>query len=302
MRLRTPYCRSALAAAAAVLLGACAQLPQGDNKAAASATAVAPAASAPAAAATATAAAPATPGARPPAAPPGPPPFATVIKDARRIDGPVTLWQKDEKVWIELLPAQLGQPFLLSPKIRSGISEAWVLGGLMGMPINGAGGAQLVEFVRVHNQVRLQARNTEVTAAAGTPEARAVADSYAHSLLASAPVVSQPHPDRKSVLVEANGIFLGDMMGIGMMLQRGLRQGYALDRSNTVFTSLRVSADGNRRYASSGVSKRSGRQPARPASPTRNSPRHIRGMRASAMPGRLKGSSPAQGRNGLRRP
>ena len=241
MRLRTPYCRSALAAAAAVLLGACAQLPQGDNKAAASATAVAPAASAPAAAPTATAAPPATPGARPPAAPPGPPPFATVIKDARRIDGPVTLWQKDEKVWIELLPAQLGQPFLLSPKIRSGISEAWVLGGLMGMPINGAGGAQLVEFVRVHNQVRLQARNTEVTAAAGTPEARAVADSYAHSLLASAPVVSQPHPDRKSVLVEANGIFLGDMMGIGMMLQRGLRQGYALDRSNTVFTSLRGS-------------------------------------------------------------
>ncbi len=249
MRLCTPYRRSALAIAAAVFLGACAQLPQDGTaaKAAPAAAASAPGAAAatpaaPTAAATAT---PGMPNARPPGAqpaqPPGPPPFATVIKNARRIDGPLVLWQNDEKVWIELQPAQFGKPFLLSPKIKSGISDAWVLGGLMALPINGAGGAQLVEFVRVHKQVRLQARNTEVAAAAGTPEARAVADSYANSLLASVPVVSQPHPDRKSVLVEANGIFLGDMMGIGMMLQRGLRQGYGLDRANTVFTALRGS-------------------------------------------------------------
>jgi hypothetical protein len=67
--------------------------------------------------------------------PPGtPPPFATVIKDARRIDGPLTFWQKDDKVWIELLPDQFDQPWLLSPKIKSGIGEAWVLGGLMACP------------------------------------------------------------------------------------------------------------------------------------------------------------------------
>ncbi len=178
----------------------------------------------------------------PPNGPPnGPPPFATVIKDARRIDGPFTLWQKEDKVWIELLPEQLNKPFLLSPKIKSGIGEAWVLGGLMAFPVNGAGGPQLVEFVRVHNQVRLQARNTDVTARAGTPEALAVADSYSHSLIGSAAVASLPHPDRKSVLIEANGLFVNDMLGIGMMLQRGLRQGYSLDRSNSVISAVRGS-------------------------------------------------------------
>ncbi|MBK6472181.1 MAG: zinc-dependent metalloprotease [Betaproteobacteria bacterium] len=249
MRIRTSLYPLALTAAATLLLGACAQLPKDQAAAktaavsgpAATATRPAIAASAPTATPTATATSPGTPVARPPSTPPGPPPFATVIKDASRIDGPLVLWQKDDKVWIELLPSQLGQPFLLSPKIKSGISEAWVLGGLMGTSVNGAGGVQLVEFVRVHNQVRLQARNSEVTAAAGSPESRAVASSYSHSLLASAAVASQPHPDRKSVLVEANGIFLGDMMGIGMMLQLGLRQGYGLDRSNTVFTALRGS-------------------------------------------------------------
>ncbi|MFN9744777.1 MAG: zinc-dependent metalloprotease [Betaproteobacteria bacterium] len=183
--------------------------------------------------------APAAPAAAAAPPPGGPPPFATVVREARRLDGPLTLWQKDDKVWIELRPAQFGKPFLLSPKIKSGIGEAFVLGGLMAYPVNGAGGVQVVEFVRVHNQIRLQARNTDVSARAGTPEARAVEASYSHSLLGAAPVASQPHPDRKSVLIEANGIFLSDMLGIGMMLQRGLRQGYGLDRANSVITAVR---------------------------------------------------------------
>jgi hypothetical protein len=175
----------------------------------------------------------------PEATPGGPPPFATVIRGATRHDGPLVLWQREDKVWIELRPEQLGQPFLLSPKIKSGIGEAWVLGGLMAFPVNGAGGPQAVEFVRVHNQVRLQARNTEVLATAGSPEARAVADSYAASLVGASGVVSQPHPDHKGILIEANPIFLSDMLGIGMMLQRGLRQGYGLDRGNSVITAVR---------------------------------------------------------------
>jgi hypothetical protein len=173
--------------------------------------------------------------------PPGPPTFATIIKDARRIDGPLTLWQKEDKVWIELAPEQLNQPFLLSPKIKNGIGEAWVLGGLMVDAINGAGGPQVVEFVRVHNVVRLQARNLDVLAKAGTPEARAVAASYSNSLLGSTPVASAPHPERKSVLIEANGLFLNDILGVGQMLQRGLRQGYGLERSNTTITGVRGS-------------------------------------------------------------
>jgi hypothetical protein len=249
--------------AALVTMGACAPLPPGKATvaAAASAAPAAPAASAAPsvfakplqaaapAASGAQAAAGAASGARgtlnaaatPPATPPGgPPPFATVIKDARRVDGPLTFWQKDEKVWIELMPSNFGQTLLLSPKIKSGIGEAWVLGGLMGMSVNGVGGAQIVEFQRVHNQVRLVARNTDVLAKAGTPEARAVADSYSNSLLGSTPVVSAPHPDRKSVLIDASALFLNDLMGVGMMLQRGLRQGYGADRNNSLITAVRA--------------------------------------------------------------
>jgi hypothetical protein len=51
--------------------------------------------------------------------------------------------------------------------------------------------------------------------------------SYSPSLLGSTAVASQPHPDRKSVLVDANTLFLSDLLGMGMQLQRTYRQGYA---------------------------------------------------------------------------
>jgi hypothetical protein len=107
------------------------------------------------------------------------------------------------------------------------------------MPVNGAGGVQIIEFQRMHNQVRLVARNTDVMAKAGSPEALAVAEAYSNSLLGATAVASAPHPDRKSVLIEANTLFLSDIMGIGMMLQRGLRQGYGLDRGNSAITAVR---------------------------------------------------------------
>jgi hypothetical protein len=200
------------------------------------------------------------------------------LRDAKRIDGPIALWHKDDKVWMELAPQTFGKPFLLSPKIKSGIGEAWVLGGLMAHPINGAGGAQLVEFVRVHNSVRLQARNTDVVAAPGTPEARAVADSYSHSLLGVAGVASQPHPERKSVLVEANAFFLNDMLGIGMLLQRAFRQGYSLDRGNSTITAVRSSKDAviietSSHYYSGGISMVGPNMP--PGAPTPQVPRFL---------------------------
>jgi len=186
---------------------------------------------------------PPSPGAPlPVAVPPGsPPPFAVVIRDAKQIDGPITAWQKDDKLWLELAPGDFDRPFILSPKLDTGIGEAFILGGLMAYPVSGAGGSQVVEFVRVHNQVRLQARNLDVYTRPGTPESRAAAVSYSPSLLGSVPVASQPHPQRQSVLVEASPIFLSDMLGVGMQLQRAFRQGYALDPRNSAVVAVRGS-------------------------------------------------------------
>ncbi|EHR71934.1 hypothetical protein BurJ1DRAFT_3119 [Burkholderiales bacterium JOSHI_001] len=205
-------------------------------------------AGAPAAASAAQAAATPASGAsapRPAAAPvPGQPPaFATVIKDAKKTDGLITLWQKDEKVWLELKPEDFGKPFFLSPKISQGIGEASIFGGLMANRYGRWGRPQMVEWKRVHNLVQLMARNTAAVAADKSPEARAVAAAYSPSLVAAAPVASQPHPERKTVLVEANALFIQDTLGLAITLQRTFRQGYAFDGRNSSFAQVRSKAD-----------------------------------------------------------
>ncbi|WP_028999338.1 zinc-dependent metalloprotease [Azohydromonas australica] len=175
-----------------------------------------------------------------PSTPPGAlQPFANVIRGARRTEGLITLWQKDDKVWLELDPEDFNRPFFLAPKIAQGLGEGGVLGGLMVQRNGKVGRAQIVEFRRVHNQVQMVAKNPEYVAREGTPQARAVEAGFAQSLLASSAVASQPHPERKSVLVEANPLFLVDLLGLSQSLQRAYRQGYALDTRHTGFTSVR---------------------------------------------------------------
>jgi Met-zincin/Domain of unknown function (DUF5117) len=234
----------ALAASALALLAGCASLqPPASGGApptstapasapqpvtAASAPRVATAASGPAPSASGVP--PGTPQAAPP--PGSPQPFAAVIRDAKKLDGLFALYQKDEKVWLELKPGDFDKPFFLSPKLATGIGESAIFGGLMD-------DAFVVEFRRIHNQVQMIARNNTYTAKAGTPEGRAVAAAFSPSLLASTPVASQPQPERKSVLVDANALFLNDMLGIGMTLQRTYRQGYGFDGRNSAITALR---------------------------------------------------------------
>jgi hypothetical protein len=242
--------RTALAAAVLAGLAACAQLPADGAPAATgqAASAVVPSASAaaraPAAAVRSAASASAAAAAASAAAQPGQPPaFAVVIKDAQKIDGPLTVWKKDDKVWIELAEKDFGASLFLSPKLASGIGEHGLYGGLMASNWGDFGRPQLVEFRRIHNQVQLIARNTAYTAKAGSPEARAVQAAFSPSLVSSTMVASQPHPERKTVLVDATALFSGDLLGLGLLLQRSYRQGYAWDGRNSALLSVRGKPD-----------------------------------------------------------
>jgi hypothetical protein len=226
-----------LPAVVAVGLAGCAVVPTSPT-----ATPTGPAAAPRPAAAGSAPAAPGTAGATP--APGQPQPFATVTKDAKQVaSGLFPVWQKDDKFWLELKATDFQRPLYLSPKIARGIGEAGFYGGSMASAYASFGRPQLVEFRRVHNQVQLVARNTEFIAQPGTPTARAVEAGFSGSLLASTPVASQPHPERKTVLVEANNLFLSDLLGVAIYLQRAYRQGYNLDRGNSAILNVRAKPD-----------------------------------------------------------
>ena len=240
-----------LASACAVLLSSCATVPEAVQPPG-PITEVTPAAAEPAASA-ASAAAPASGASavvgraapRPAAAPAGPPvpPYATLTQGARKVDGMLTLWQKDDKVWLELKPEDFNKPMFFSPKISQGLGESGLYGGAMISAYQTWGAPRIVEFRKIHNLVQLVALNETFRAKAGTPEARAVDAAYSASLVGSTPVASQPDAASHGVLVEANNLFLVDTLGMAIHLQQTFRQGYGFDQRNSYFENVRGSAD-----------------------------------------------------------
>ena len=165
--------------------------------------------------------------------------FAEATRDAKEQQGLFTLWQRDDKILIEIQPDQLERLYFFSTNLDQGLGESRFLAGSMTSLSRRFGGPAIVMFRKVGTNVQLVARNVKYTAQPGTPEARAVEDAFSDSLLATAAVISQPHPERKSILVEANALFLADLPGAAPRLEQAFRQSYAFDARNSSFRESR---------------------------------------------------------------
>ncbi|MFN9677788.1 MAG: zinc-dependent metalloprotease [Betaproteobacteria bacterium] len=204
------------------------------------ATATAAPGAGPAAGAATPAVSPSGAAAAPPARPAEPGalrPFAEVVRDAREARGFITVWTKDERTWLEIRPEQLERPFFYGYSLASGLGEFFVLPGLTGTE-------HMAVLRRVGNTLQLVARNLRVRGPAGTPLETALRESYSDSLLASAPVVSAPHAERKSFLVDAAVLFGADLPGAQTALEMAYRIPYAFDRNNSSIERTRATEGG----------------------------------------------------------
>jgi hypothetical protein len=100
--------------------------------------------------------------------------------------------------------------------------------------------SDVVEFRKLGQIVQFVARNVKYTAKEGTPEAYAVAAGFSDSLLSSVPIASLPHPERKSILIDANALFVGDIPGAALVLERQYRQPYSFDARNSALDRARA--------------------------------------------------------------
>lgn len=229
----------------ALALSACATLDSAAPKAVAAtasgaaATAAAPSADAAKAAAekSATGKAPASAAAAAPPAPGAPPPprpFNDIVKDAAEEKGFFTTWKKDDKVWIEIPEAMWNEPFFFSVNVTNAIGDAGIYGNQMGGYLAAGRGAQMASFKK-HGLtgVQLIAKNVAFTAAKDSTAAKMVERSFSDSLIGNATIVSAPHPDRKSVLIEANALLVNDFPSVAAQLERTFRQPYAFDARNS---------------------------------------------------------------------
>jgi Met-zincin/Domain of unknown function (DUF5117)/Domain of unknown function (DUF5118) len=208
-----------------------------------------PAASAPVVAAANTPAAPAAvPNPTAPAAPAagGAPvrPFNDLIKDAKVTKGWFTTYQKDDKVWLEVLPEQFNQTFVMSMNITHGIGERNLYGNWMGGYGAAGRGTRMIKFQKLNpTTIQVMAINESVGPKDQSPIGLAVERAFSDSLVGNAAIASAPHPTRQSVLVEINSLFTTDIAHVSFQLEQAFRQSYALDPRNSSIEKIRSTDD-----------------------------------------------------------
>ena len=167
-------------------------------------------------------------------------PFAEIVRDATRTDGFIPVWRKDERLWLEIGEAQFGQPFMFHVNYAQSVGER-------GLHASQMGPAWMVEWRKLGNTVQLVALNTAFRA--GTPGAPAdptrellISQAFSNSLLASMQQAGAPHPQRKSILVDAS-FLMADIPSYGSKIESAFRIGYGLDRANSQFTASSADAE-----------------------------------------------------------
>ena len=138
--------------------------------------------------------APAPAAGSPPASTPAPtppekpakPPFAVAFKDARRVEGLIPLWRKDDKVFAEIPESLLGKELFVTISIARGIGDRSILGGMS----VGFGDDWVWAFRKVDDAIHVVRKNVRFFADKGSPEEKAVGLAYTDSVLFSVPIIT----------------------------------------------------------------------------------------------------------------
>jgi hypothetical protein len=162
--------------------------------------------------------------------------YATFTKGLTPQRGLFTIWRKSGKVYLELSKDQLDTDFIQTGVPANGIGGGGITPGL---PYLQFPTARIVRFSRADDKIVVSWPNTSFVATEGTPAARAVAQSFAPSVIATAPIVAQDAATGRAVFDAS--YFLGDILGIGdafrQIFDTDKKPGsaYRLDETRTYF-------------------------------------------------------------------
>ena len=162
-------------------------------------------------------------------------PFADIIKGMEPIKGVFTFYRKadENKIYLEITPEQFERTFLFAGSIEQSVGERGLYSSQMG-------GHFPFQFKLVGKSVQWVILNSSFTAEKGTPAERATRRSFGNSILASARILSQPHPERKSFIINLSDLLLSDVPGFASALSETYKpSSYRFDRGNSAITQVK---------------------------------------------------------------
>jgi hypothetical protein len=160
--------------------------------------------------------------------------YETAIKDLKRIDGSVVLYQRGKELLLELPEDKLNKLFLIQAALNTGLD-----GGLMaaGMPI---GDTPVDAFKWVRNEGALWLVRPNIANRWDPKDELAVGAqrTFPEATLATFRI-EQENPQKKLLLVNVTQLFYGDVFRLGEMVMGGLNGPYQLERDKSGIDGVR---------------------------------------------------------------
>jgi len=147
-----------------------------------------------------------------PAPKPKYPPFPLILKDAKQVNGLLTLHKREQALFAELTPAHLNRDFIIVISIAKGIGKGPLYGGMSW----GFGDDWIWQFRKVDDQIHIVRRNVRFTATKGSPEDKAVGLAYTDSVLYSLPIATIG--PNGGMIVDLTPVFMSDLPQISRVL------------------------------------------------------------------------------------
>lgn len=152
--------------------------------------------------------------------------FDKAVEDFEQREGLFTLYYHAEKdqLYMEILPSQLDGIFLMNLTRDGGDGSMFDGGAMIG---NFA-----FYFRRVGERIQLVHKNLRFRADSQAAIARAIDRDIPDSIFKSARILSLPHPEKGSLLIDARSLFIADVGSVNNISGRN-GSSYSLDQQNS---------------------------------------------------------------------
>ncbi len=152
--------------------------------------------------------------------------FAKAIKDATKIEGLFTLYEKeDNQLLMEIKPEQMKQDYLISGAYATGVGQGWVKPGF-------DIGSLIVGFKKINNKIHFIQRNKRFIVSDDDQKMEAVRKNHGESLFAAIPVAAT-NPENEAYLLDVTKLFISDPFEISNEVRGSLGAPFGIDSSGS---------------------------------------------------------------------
>ncbi len=161
------------------------------------------------------------------------PPISDVLKDGTKMEGFISLYKKDEKLYAEIPNSTLEKPFMMSVSVAGGVAQGYLVSGM-------TRDESIYYWKLADSRVFLVKKNVRHIAKTGDPIHKAVAEDFSDSVIAALPLRAKSD---RAVVVNLGDFLFTDYGMIGKDLRSVFGSDYNLDSKRTTWGSIKTFPD-----------------------------------------------------------